>query len=248
MYFSRITLDATDPRLSSAGASAYGDKAYQLGGVMEDHKWLWTFFPHDPNATRDFTFRRLEGSRERPIGFYVVSKRKPQSPYRAWRVETREYDPNIEPGDRFLFDLRVNPVVTRNGVRHDVVMDAKTRMARESGVSAWHLLPKTQRTAARPTYAFIHECIVEWLCEENRGFAARHGFRIALGEMGEPLVRVDAYQHHALTKKARDAKFTSVDLSGELVVTDVERFRRTLFEGAGHAKVYGCGLFLIRRP
>ena len=43
-------------------------------------------------------------------------------------------------------------------------------------------------------------------------------------------------------------QFSTVDLSGELVVSDVERFSKVLSHGLGSAKAFGCGLLMVRRP
>lgn len=249
MYFSRITLDRRNPKEALEGAFRYGHKTYLPdAGVLDDHEWLWSFFPHDPDAKRDFVFRKLDASKDHGLGFYMVSARKPASPHPAWQVETRAYDPQIEVGQRLHFDLRANPVVTRDGVRHDVVMDEKTRLAREAGASSWRDLARGRRPEAiRPTYAFIHERVLAWLDgNAQSGFAARKGFRIARDDQDQPMLRVDAYQRHRLPRKAKNAGFTSVDLSGDLVVTDTTLFRSALLHGIGHEKVFGCGLLLVK--
>lgn len=250
MFFSRITLDVNNPQARD-GAYRYGKKTYLPdAGVLDDHEWLWSFFPSDPQATRDFVFRKLDASKNRRVGFYMVSTRKPVSPHSAWSVEIRNYDPQVHAGQRLHFDLRANPVVTRDGVRHDVVMDEKTRLAHEVGKSSWRDLAKGRRPdAVRPPYAFIHERVLAWLeGGVQNGFAARHGFQIARDDQEQPVLRVDAYQRHRLPHKAKNAGFTSVDLSGVLVVTDTTPFRSALLHGVGHEKVFGCGLLLVRPP
>jgi CRISPR system Cascade subunit CasE len=42
-------------------------------------------------------------------------------------------------------------------------------------------------------------------------------------------------------------RFSAVDFSGELLVTDPKLFQQALFDGLGHAKAFGCGLLLVRR-
>lgn len=249
MYFSRITLDRRNARAALEGAFRYGNKTYlPEAGVLHDHEWLWSFFPHDPDAKRDFVFRKLDASKDHRLGFYMVSARKPASPHPAWQVETRSYEPQVRDGQRLHFDLRANPVVTRDGVRHDVVMDEKTRLARAAGASSWRDLPKDRRPEViRPTYAFIHGRVLAWLDGgAQNGFAARQGFKIARDDQDQSTLRVDAYQRHRLPRKGANAGFTSVDLSGDLIVTDATTFRRALLHGVGHGKVFGCGLLLIR--
>jgi hypothetical protein len=53
-----------------------------------------------------------------------------------------------------------------------------------------------------------------------------------------------AYEPHG--GKRGQLRFSTVDLTGELVVTDAERFATTLASGIGRAKAFGCGLLLVR--
>ena len=53
-----------------------------------------------------------------------------------------------------------------------------------------------------------------------------------------------AYEPHG-GKRGR-LRFSTVDLTGELVVTDAARFATTLASGIGRAKAFGCGLLLVR--
>ena len=54
------------------------------------------------------------------------------------------------------------------------------------------------------------------------------------------------YRNHPIPEKRDRARFTSVDMSGELEVKDPERFKELLKSGIGPAKGFGCGLMLIR--
>ena len=76
----------------------------------------------------------------------------------------------------------------------------------------------------------------------------RHGFKIAHHPLhGEPLFEYAGYLNHRLPEKGKSAGFSSLDLSGEVVVTDVDGFTRLLMEGTGPAKAFGCGLMLVAR-
>lgn len=45
----------------------------------------------------------------------------------------------------------------------------------------------------------------------------------------------------------RDGKLVSVTFEGVLRVSDPTRMTELLVNGIGHAKAFGCGLFLVRR-
>ena len=75
-----------------------------------------------------------------------------------------------------------------------------------------------------------------------------YGFEIPRQpDSGTPLLEYAAYNHHPMPEKGKKAGFNSIDLSGEVVVTDAERFTQLLTTGIGPAKAFGCGLMLVRR-
>jgi CRISPR system Cascade subunit CasE len=199
-----------------------------------EHQWLWGFFPSDEDQRRDFVFRRhdLDGMPR----FYVVSHRPPVESSPAWIVRTRAYAPNLAEGQLLSFELFANPVVSRkNGAgksrRHDVVMQAKKSLMAARGLDTW---ASWKPQDGRPElYDLVQEECLQWLASR----ALTHGF--AFSE-----ARVDAYQQNIAG--AREIRFSTVNFSGELVVTDPERFQHVLFNGLGHAKAFGCGLLLVR--
>jgi len=193
-----------------------------------EHRLLWGFFPGG-DSQRRFLFRRVE-ARRRPA-FLVVSREEPVSPSPAWIVETKPYEPRLEPGQRLAFSLRANPVVSRRSEdgrqqRHDVVMDAKTSLRREHpGEPA-------------PMGELIQTAGSAWLAAraERFGFSLEHW-----------AVRCDGYRQHRIVRRGSVVYFSSLDFEGILEVTDSARFSRTLYEGIGPEKAFGCGLLLVRR-
>ncbi|MCM0754903.1 type I-E CRISPR-associated protein Cas6/Cse3/CasE [Desulfovibrio aminophilus] len=218
MFLSRITL--RDRRaLLRLPANAYGL-----------HKAVWDLFTDGPDRRRDFLFRVEEGT---GLSLLAVSARPPRASSDAWRVEVRDYAPALRPGDRLTFALRANPVRTgRNAdgrpARFDVVMDAKHAL-KVQGVprEQWPPLSELEREAG-----------ARWLASR----AERLGFR--LETVG---LNVDGYRLHRFPKEGREVSFATLDFQGLLEVLDVERFQRTLAEGVGPGKSFGCGLLLVRR-
>lgn len=148
-------------------------------------------------------------------------------------------------GARLGFELRANPVVARAGEdrskRHDVVMDTKKRLLTERGLPNWASWTPHRTTAdgqpdpPPPLYELVHAACTNWLTSR----AEQHGFAV-----DESTVSVAAYEQHG--GKRGQLRFSTVDLAGELVVTDAERFAITLASGIGRAKAFGCGLLLVR--
>ena len=75
----------------------------------------------------------------------------------------------------------------------------------------------------------------------------RCGFELIIDHSGLSKLQNSAYQWHALPEKGKQAGFSSVDFTGELKVTDIERFEQALFTGIGRSKAFGCGLLMIKR-
>ena len=209
-------------------------------GPYEEHQWLWRFFPGQPEANRDFLFchREIEGASR----YYLVSGRPPTSPDVAWHVQTRGYAPALDSGARLRFDLRANPVVTsqRDGKarRDDVVMAEKKRLLQERGLKNWS---EWQGADKPQLYDLVDRTCQRWLIRR----AETHGFLV-----DEDALRVDGYLTHSERRhlpRTQQLRFSTVDFSGVLTVTDPDRFRSALTTGIGPAKAFGCGLLLVRR-
>ena len=130
MYFSRVRIRSNIKELSELARIFKGDSH----GV---HRLLWGLFPEQ--AQRTFLYREeiareqlgaLPAIRGEPI-YYLVSQSKPVEPVNSlFTVESKNYHPQLEVGQRLEFECRLNPVVTRQGKKHDVVMDAQLRFLR----------------------------------------------------------------------------------------------------------------------
>jgi len=220
MFMSRITLSplvAARDLATIAVADAYAD-----------HRLIWGFFPAE-DAKRTFLFRRME-HRGR-LAFLVVSPRQPVAPSSAWIVEAKVYDPRLAKGQVLAFSLRANPVVrrrTENGKqrRDDVAMDAKRRFK----------LERPDEPIAMGE--LIQEAGASWLAAR----AERLGF-----EIDHARLRCDGYRQHRIVRRGRKVSFSTVDFEGILRVADPGWFRRTLFQGIGPSKAFGCGLLLVRK-
>ena len=218
MYLSRLTL--TDhPDLHAI--------VRRLGDAYREHQMLWQLFEPDPEAARDFLYRR-EVRQGRPR-YFLLSRRPPVNDLGLWRIDPpKNFAPRLRAGQRLAFSLRVNPVISRDGRRHDIVMDRKHRMG-------WKKIPPAQRP---PLQQVIQEAGSDWL----RQRAERHGF-----EIDPDLLRIEGYQQHQTRRGKRTIRFSTLDFTGLLRVTDPEAFAQTLETGIGPAKAFGCGLMLIRR-
>ena len=238
MYFSVIT---PEQGLLRQAAHEFAQTSYA------EHQWLWKFFPSDKDQARDFIFRRHEiGQIPR---FYVVSQRAPKIFSEAWQVQSRVYDPQLQEGQRLSFQLRANPAINKKNEagkpqRHDVVMQAKKQLLAEHGFSKEAKWGDWKDESSKPLlYELVQKHCAVWL----DSVAEKNGFEIARADDDAPQLQVDSYGQNRASKSDHDIRFSAVDFSGELLVTNPELFQQALFNGIGHAKAFGCGLLLVRR-
>ena len=124
MYFSQITLR---PEIHS---QALVEMIHQQ--PYGQHRLFWELFPHEQR--RNFLVReeQIQPSVCYPAHYkgntlyYMVSATPPQE-NGVFALQTKPYEPQLQPGARLSFRLRANPTLSRERKRHDVCMDAKRR-------------------------------------------------------------------------------------------------------------------------
>jgi len=231
MYFSVIT-----PREGKLRQAAH----HMTQSPYAEHQWMWQFFPGNPDEKRDFIYHRQDQGRI--PRYYVVSQRKPKDDTTLWEVQSKRYAPQLHTGHILAFELRANPVVSwtdekRRVIRHDVVMHAKKLLMEKHGVSKWNQWESEDKPLL---YELVEKECERWLKQR----AEKNGFEILS-------IHINAYTPRKARKtkasKNGDAiRFTTVDFSGELKVTDPVLFQQVLYKGIGHAKGFGCGLLLVK--
>ena len=134
MYLSRISLrpDIADTQLPLL---LQDRKGYGL------HRLFWDLFSDGSGGkqARNFLFREEiageqllnPGKRKAAPIYYVLSHQEPKNEHPLFSIESKSYRPKLSSGDRLGFKLRVNPVVRRDGKRHDIVMDAQQSWLRD---------------------------------------------------------------------------------------------------------------------
>lgn len=231
MYLSRV-------RVATEGLDANALSQLLAGNAYGNHQLLWRLFPGAEE--RPFLFRQelerdagLEGgARGMPL-FYVLSRVEPVPVAGLLACESKPFAPKLGAGQQLAFRLRANPVVARpeegwrRSRRHDVLMDAK-KAAREEGIEDRLVIRERMEAAARA-----------WLGDRERG--ERHGYRLPV----EP--QTSGYRQHTYRRKGGEIRFSSIDFEGQLEVTDPERFRRSLEQGVGRSRAFGCGMWMVRR-
>lgn len=147
------------------------------------HQWLWELFPGV--AQRQYLYRRE--TLQNGFCFYLLSASAPERTHPLFEIQTRPFAPAPDEGTALRFSLRANPVVTRNGKRHDVLMNAKRE---------WQL---NQKQGA--LWTMQEQAALAWLDAQGE----KGGFRLAGVRGGIPSTagreetrRVDPVQHGRL--------------------------------------------------
>ena len=222
MILSRVSLPHTDLQRSADMLAA---------GLYAEHQLLWQLFPEQPDATRDFLYRRE--NRNGHVFFYMLSERMPTVGKSGFLVQSKPFKPQLIVGDHLRFELRANAVRTT----HDG-SGSKRRKRRDIVEAA---IDAHRRTSDDPPASeeLRQHAGTRWL--ESQG--VRGGFT-------PKSVRVSNHQFVRLRKPgAKNAiRFTYMDYTGVLEVTDPTVFiRQTVSLGLGRSRSFGCGLMLLSR-
>jgi CRISPR system Cascade subunit CasE len=231
LYLSRARLRAARGEVLSAVAPLLvpDDSRHRAGHA---HRVLWLLFQDRTDAKRDFLWRDEGNGR-----YLVLSHRPPVDPNGLFDIETKAFEPHLEPGDKLSFALRANPVAARKGALTQSERECRARGKRVDVVmDALHAVPKGQRAAVRDGIAA--KAGESWLARQGEV----SGFRLARPPT------IDGYaQIPVERRKGRPAGFSVLDLAGEIEITDPPAFLARLAKGFGSAKAFGNGLMLIRR-
>lgn len=192
---------------------------------------LWRFFPDEPDAKRDFLFRK-EIRNGYPV-YYMVSRREPVPVDALFKIETKKYNPKIKKGDKCSFHLRVNPIIAK---KED---DNKKSKRHDIWMNAWRE-GKSKELEKEKLSEYVNTQVKLWLI--NR--AACLGFSVDHNDLV-----VEGYTRHRFygNKMKRIVNIGILDYCGVLMIADAEKLNNTLFNGIGKAKAFGCGLLLIKR-
>jgi len=224
MYLSRMRLlpDASEKR----------EFWRKMGSDYQAHHMVWDLFTDGPDRERDFLYR-VEEAEGLPT-IFSVCQREPVNRGGMWQIDTKEYNPLLRSDQQLAFVLRANPIRTKcdeagKHHRHDVVMEAKTRLKQ--------LDPNKENWPPEPE--IVQQAGFAWLA--TRGEA--NGFTVA-----EDNVRVDGYTQRRFQKRKgrHQISLSTLDFTGILTVTNPEQFKHTLFTGIGPAKGFGCGMIMVR--
>lgn len=223
MFISRV-------RLSEAPSAAsllrlVGDRL----GPYETHRLVWSLFADQGDRRRDFLYR-MDQHDGRPE-YHIVSSRPPEDRHNLFRIETKDFQPDLRAGDRLRVMTRINPVwrkdVAGKQRKVDVVMDElQRRRAAGDDTSA-------------DRNAIAQETVPAWLDHQGD----RSGFRLLRDAFVAESYEIAEFR----SRDGHAVRIAGVDCRAELEVVDADACRSMLFGGLGPSRAFGYGLVLARR-
>jgi len=234
-HFTRLTLK----RDAAAVAPLIGVLAPADAGqaMATAHRLMWTIMPEafqDQRRCGESPFLWRAAGQDK---YYVLGPRPvDDSPF--FRIETKPYRPELSPGDRLAFDLRVNATANRKtGVGADGGAERQRVDVAIDRLHAEEARGATAATRAMRREPAARAAVEEWL----KARETRDGYRLAE-------LKLVGYRVETLPRDAgRSARLGVFDLQGLLVVEDSSAFLERILAGFGRAKAFGCGLMLLRR-
>ncbi|MBJ7533137.1 type I-E CRISPR-associated protein Cas6/Cse3/CasE, partial [Rhodomicrobium vannielii ATCC 17100] len=114
LYFSRARLragrgEALAPLARALLGAAKGD------AIAQAHRIVWMLFndgSERPIVDANGKERLFLWREKSPGEYYILSREAPDNRHGLFDLDTREFAPDIKPGDTLGFSLRANPVVS----------------------------------------------------------------------------------------------------------------------------------------
>ncbi|MGW3148870.1 type I-E CRISPR-associated protein Cas6/Cse3/CasE [Streptomyces sp. NPDC001177] len=252
MFLSRFRVNTARPgarRLLSSPQAMHA-------AVMSGFPGLLPSDTPDPDGPR--VLWRLDHRARAEVLLYIVSPHRPDLTHlveqAGWPAaaadpetpgwQTRPYGPFLDRlaiGDRWAFRLTANPVHTirrkdgepRKITAHLTPVHQIRWLLERQESCGFRVLEKADGKRLLPngtTYQGKHE---------------HHGDRYELSVGDQRTLAFDKSQAANGNRRGKPVTLVTVTFDGRLGVTDPDALRRTLTQGTGRAKAYGCGLITL---
>lgn len=220
-WFSRVTIGGSNR-----------DELRQLHRLRDrpyaQHQALWNLFERPSGSEQPFLFRQMVDGLDDALRFLLVSEERPRKESGQWLIESKPYRPRIREGERYRFNVRLNPtrsekIAGSRGKRQDYVMSRLHQLQ----------VPNARRAVERQR--IVHEELPQWL----RARAETRGFRVER-------CSVERFEILRTQKKEHAVTLSTAEFSGDLQVVDAEKLSSVLQQGIGHGRSFGLGLLLLK--
>lgn len=223
MYLHKISIDRE--------ALNKDRKTYQ--DVYSLHEKIWALVSRNENQKRDFLYRVEYDAYQNIKHIYLLVPNQISSQKNIKIAVSPKYQPKLETGECLYFKLRANPIIKRkeNGKakEYGIIMDAKYQF-KKNGQNYQEQFSLDE---------LIHDVGMKWLIRKGE----QHGFLVKQFE-----VRINNDCEYSVKPPGKKV-FTlrTLDFEGKLKIVDADRFKKSLFNGIGSAKAFGCGMMMIKR-
>ena len=223
MYLHKITIDSETLRRDR--------KIYQ--DVYLLHKKIWELASRNENQKRDFLYRVEYDAYQNIKHIYLLAPNQISSQKNIKIAVSPRYQPQLETGEFLFFKLRANPIIKRkeNGKakEYSLVMDAKHQF-KKNGQNYQEQFSLDE---------LIHDVGMKWLIRKGE----QHGFSVKQFE-----IRTNNDCEYSVKLPGKKVfKLRTLDFEGKLKIVDADRFKKSLFNGIGSAKAFGCGMMMVKR-
>lgn len=223
MYLHKITIDSESLRRDR--------KIYQ--DVYLLHKKIWELVSRNENQKRDFLYRVEYDAYQNIKHIYLLAPNQISSQKNIKIAVSPRYQPQLETGEFLFFKLRANPIIKRkeNGKakEYSLVMDAKHQF-KKNGQNYQEQFSLDE---------LIHDVGMKWLIRKGE----QHGFSVKQFE-----IRTNNDCEYSVKLPGKKVfKLRTLDFEGKLKIVDADRFKKSLFNGIGSAKAFGCGMMMVKR-
>ena len=223
MYLHKITIDSEALRRDR--------KIYQ--DVYLLHKKIWELVSRNESQKRDFLYRVEYAAYQNIKHIYLLAPNQISSQKNIKIAVSPRYQPQLETGEFLFFKLRANPIIKRkeNGKakEYSLVMDAKHQF-KKNGQNYQEQFSLDE---------LIHDVGMKWLIRkgEQHGFSVKQ-FEVKTNNDCEYSIKLPGKKVFTLR---------TLDFEGKLKIVDADRFKKSLFNGIGSAKAFGCGMMMVKR-
>lgn len=236
-----------------------------LSSPQAMHAAVMSAFPHllpsdAPTGNAPRVLWRLDQRARAEVLLYIVSPDRPDLTHlveqAGWPAaaaadpenpgwQTRPYAPFLDrlaAGDRWAFRLTANPVHT---IRRKEGEPRKiTAHVTRNHQMGWLLDTERQQ---RSGFRILEKPEDRRLLPHGTTHQGRrhHGDRYELSVVDARSLRFDKTRPPTGSRKQSPVTLVTVTFDGRLEITDPEAMRRTLSQGIGRARAYGCGLITL---
>ncbi|MBD1581975.1 type I-E CRISPR-associated protein Cas6/Cse3/CasE [Pseudoalteromonas sp. S16_S37] len=252
-------------KLSDSASAREERRKLAVNGCYASHQLLWKLFSGEQK--RAFLYCTNNDALDQ---FLVLSATEPQNYEGVFAVQTKRFNPILHAGQKLGYQITINPTVCKSNRRHDVVMntqqslllseltklgvnpkgDKKSRLKSQLLDFADDVMVANWKAELQLSEQIARSELLEMWLRFKTDLVLRQWWADRLSKLGAKteLAECDiyAYQQHQVAKGKNQIRFSTVDITGQLEVTDPEKFTEALFNGIGRSKAFGCGLLLIK--